>query len=177
MRMSHLPRGGSGRGDHLGHVHLQSRPRTAARRVHRCRAWRSASSISPSEPASAATCSRWAATRKRHNGQASRSTTFASLSSCWARHWLQQAACSRASRLYAVNQSSGGSDLLLMAIAGPVIAGTSLFGGRGYGMVGAARRRRHRLDRERHGPAGSRVVGEVHRHWRRTDSRGHDRSR
>jgi len=36
-----------------------------------------------------------------------------------------------ASRLYAVNQSSGGSDLLLMAIAGPVIAGTSLFGGRG----------------------------------------------
>jgi D-xylose transport system permease protein len=36
-----------------------------------------------------------------------------------------------ASRLRAVNQSSGGSDLLLMAIAGPVIAGTSLFGGRG----------------------------------------------
>jgi D-xylose transport system permease protein len=36
-----------------------------------------------------------------------------------------------ASRLIAVNQSSGGSDLLLLAIAGPVIAGTSLFGGRG----------------------------------------------
>jgi D-xylose transport system permease protein len=36
-----------------------------------------------------------------------------------------------ASRLFAVNQSSGGSDLLLFAIAGPVIAGTSLFGGRG----------------------------------------------
>ena len=36
-----------------------------------------------------------------------------------------------ASRLLAGNQSSGGSDLLLMAIAGPVIAGTSLFGGRG----------------------------------------------
>ena len=35
-----------------------------------------------------------------------------------------------ASRLFAVNQSSGGSDLLLLAIAGPVIAGTSLFGGR-----------------------------------------------
>jgi D-xylose transport system permease protein len=30
-----------------------------------------------------------------------------------------------------VNQSSGGSDLLLLAIAGPVIAGTSLYGGRG----------------------------------------------
>jgi D-xylose transport system permease protein len=36
-----------------------------------------------------------------------------------------------ASRLLAVNQSSGGQDLLLLAIAGPVIAGTSLFGGRG----------------------------------------------
>lgn len=36
-----------------------------------------------------------------------------------------------ASRLQAVNQNSGGSDLLLLAIAGPVIAGTSLFGGRG----------------------------------------------
>ena len=36
-----------------------------------------------------------------------------------------------ASRLLAVNQSSGGSDLLLLAIAGPVIAGMSLFGGRG----------------------------------------------
>jgi D-xylose transport system permease protein len=36
-----------------------------------------------------------------------------------------------AARLLAVNQSSGGSDLLLLAIAGPVIAGTSLFGGRG----------------------------------------------
>ncbi len=36
-----------------------------------------------------------------------------------------------ASRLLAVNQNSGGSELLLLAIAGPVIAGTSLFGGRG----------------------------------------------
>ena len=36
-----------------------------------------------------------------------------------------------ASRLLAVNQSSGASDLVLMAIAGPVVAGTSLFGGRG----------------------------------------------
>jgi D-xylose transport system permease protein len=36
-----------------------------------------------------------------------------------------------ASRLLAVDQSAGGSDLLLFAIAGPVIAGTSLFGGRG----------------------------------------------
>lgn len=37
-----------------------------------------------------------------------------------------------ASRLLAVNQQAGGSDLLLFAIAGPVIAGTSLFGGRGF---------------------------------------------
>jgi D-xylose transport system permease protein len=37
-----------------------------------------------------------------------------------------------ASRLLAVNQQSGGADLLLFAIAGPVVAGTSLFGGRGF---------------------------------------------
>jgi D-xylose transport system permease protein len=36
-----------------------------------------------------------------------------------------------ASRLFAVNQSSGGSDLLLNAIAAAVIGGVSLFGGRG----------------------------------------------
>ena len=36
-----------------------------------------------------------------------------------------------ASRLLAVNQGSGGSDLLLNAIAAAVIGGTSLFGGRG----------------------------------------------
>jgi D-xylose transport system permease protein len=36
-----------------------------------------------------------------------------------------------ASRLLSVNQSSGGSNLLLESIAAPVIAGTSLFGGRG----------------------------------------------
>jgi D-xylose transport system permease protein len=36
-----------------------------------------------------------------------------------------------ASRLAAVNQSSGGSDILLNAVAAAVIGGTSLFGGRG----------------------------------------------
>jgi D-xylose transport system permease protein len=36
-----------------------------------------------------------------------------------------------ASRLLAVNQSSGAGDVLLMSIAGPVVAGVSLFGGRG----------------------------------------------
>ncbi len=38
-----------------------------------------------------------------------------------------------ASRLFAVNQASGGSDTLLNAIAAAVIGGTSLFGGRGSG--------------------------------------------
>jgi D-xylose transport system permease protein len=36
-----------------------------------------------------------------------------------------------ASRLLAVNQSSGSGDTLLLAIAAPVVAGVSLFGGRG----------------------------------------------
>ena len=36
-----------------------------------------------------------------------------------------------ASRLFAVNQASGGGNFLLVAIAGAVIGGTSLFGGRG----------------------------------------------
>ena len=45
-----------------------------------------------------------------------------------------------ASRLLAVNQQSGSGDVLLLAIAGPVIAGTSLFGGRGsvwHALLGA----------------------------------------
>jgi D-xylose transport system permease protein len=45
-----------------------------------------------------------------------------------------------ASRLLAVNQSSGGGEFLLLAIAAPVIAGTSLFGGRGsvwHALLGA----------------------------------------
>jgi D-xylose transport system permease protein len=37
-----------------------------------------------------------------------------------------------ASRLLSVNQQSGSGDVLLLAIAGPVVAGTSLFGGRGF---------------------------------------------
>ena len=45
-----------------------------------------------------------------------------------------------ASRLLAVNQSSGSGEFLLLAIAAPVIAGTSLFGGRGsvwHALLGA----------------------------------------
>ncbi len=58
-----------------------------------------------------------------------------------------------ASRLLAVNQSSGGSDLLLNSIAAAVIGGTSLFGGRGTVWAALAGRARDRLDLERHGPA------------------------
>jgi D-xylose transport system permease protein len=45
-----------------------------------------------------------------------------------------------ASRLLAVNQASGSGEFLLLAIAAPVIAGTSLFGGRGsvwHALLGA----------------------------------------
>ena len=81
-----------------------------------------------------------------------------------------------ASRLLAVNQSSGGSDLLLLAIAGPVIAGTSLFGGRGTVWDGAARRAGDRLDLQRHGPARARSRRrQVHDHRRRA-ARGRRRS-
>ena len=69
-----------------------------------------------------------------------------------------------ASRLLAVNQSSGGGDFLLLAIAGPVIAGTSLFGGRGsvwHALLGALV---ITLDLERDGPPGARDVDQVHRH-------------
>jgi D-xylose transport system permease protein len=45
-----------------------------------------------------------------------------------------------ASRGFSVTQQAGSGDILLLAIAGPVIAGTSLFGGRGFiwsAMLGA----------------------------------------
>ena len=71
-----------------------------------------------------------------------------------------------ASRLLAVNQSSGAGDFLLLAIAGPVIAGTSLFGGRGSVWHALLGRARDHLDLERHGPARAAVVGEVHGHGR-----------
>jgi len=67
-----------------------------------------------------------AARRAGINIHAIRITVFAIAGSMAAIGGIMQA-----SRLLAVNQSSGGNDLLLLAIAGPVIAGTSLFGGRG----------------------------------------------
>ena len=79
---------------------------------------------------SVATCSRSAATPRRRAEPASASTRSGSPS------WLAGSMAAiggimAASRLLAVNQNSGGNELLLVAIAGPVIAGTSLFGGRG----------------------------------------------
>jgi D-xylose transport system permease protein len=67
-----------------------------------------------------------AARRAGINVHAIRVTVFAIAGSMAAIGGIMQA-----SRLLAVNQGSGGNDLLLLAIAGPVIAGTSLFGGRG----------------------------------------------
>ena len=80
-----------------------------------------------------------------------------------------------ASRLLAVNQSSGAGDFLLLAIAGPVIAGTSLFGGRGsvwHALLGALV---ITLDLERDGPPGSRDVDQVHRHRSRAAPGRHHR--
>ena len=56
-----------------------------------------------------------------------------------------------AARLAAANQSSGGGDVNLNAIAAAVIGGTSLFGGRGTRVRRAAR---HRWSSSR-SPAGS----------------------
>ncbi len=83
-----------------------------------------------------------------------------------------------ASRLLSVNQQSGSGDVLLLAIAGPVIAGTSLFGGRGFIWSALLGARRHRLDLERHGPARARLRHQVHDHRSRPapgrdDRRGH----
>ena len=82
-----------------------------------------------------------------------------------------------ASRLLAVNQSSGGSDLLLSAIAGPVIAGHQPVRRPWLRVVGAAGGARHRLHRQRHEPAVRVVVGALHGHRRRADGRRHARGR
>ena len=53
----------------------------------------------------------------------------------------------------AAEPGSGGSDILLIAIAAAVIGGTSLFGGRGSAYVGAAGHPGAPLDHQRHVPA------------------------
>ena len=80
---------------------------------------------------SAATSTPSAATPRPPAARASTSSASASIVFALASSMAAIGGIMAASRLLAVNQSSGGSDLLLLAIAGPVIAGTTLFGGRG----------------------------------------------
>ena len=80
-----------------------------------------------------------------------------------------------ASRLLAVNQQSGSGDVLLLAIAGPVIAGHEPVRRPRLRLVGAARGARDRLDLQRHGPAGARLRRQVHDHGRRPARGGDDR--
>ena len=80
---------------------------------------------------SAVTSSPSAATTRRRDGPASASTAVRVAVFAIAGAMAAVGGIMAASRLFAVNQNSGGNELLLLAIAGPVIAGTSLFGGRG----------------------------------------------
>ena len=109
----------------------QLRPRRAAGGDDPARLSWSAWSTSPGGPPSAATSSRSAATPRRRGAPASTSTGSGSRSSRSPATMAAIGGVMAASRLFAVNQNSGGNELLLLAIAGPVIAGTSLFGGRG----------------------------------------------
>ena len=122
---------------------------------------------SPSAPATAATSSPSAATTRRRAAPGSASTKIKLSVFTLASTLAAAGGILAASRLLAVNQQSGSGDVLLLAIAGPVIAGTSLFGGRGYDLVGAAGRDRDRLDLQRHGPARARLRRQVHDHRRR----------
>jgi len=67
-----------------------------------------------------------------------------------------------ASRLLAVNQGSGGGDILLNAIAAAVIGGTSLFGGRGSVWSALTGALVIGIHFQRDGFAGPLVVGEIH---------------
>ena len=82
-----------------------------------------------------------------------------------------------ASRLLAVNQSSGGSDLLLLAIAGPGHRRHEPVRRPRLGLGRAARRARDRLDRQRHGPACAGLLRQVHDHRRRPAAGRRDRRR
>ena len=151
------------------------RPRRAARRADLRRRCARSSPSSRRGRRSGATCSPSAATWRPRAAPASASTGRGSPCSCSRRRWPPRAAMLAASRLLAVNQSSGGSDLLLLAIAGPVIGGHQPVRRARHGLARAARRARHRLDLQRHGPARARVVGQVHGHGRRAARRGRDR--
>ncbi len=77
-----------------------------------------------------------------------------------------------ASRLFAVNQNSGGNELLLLAIAGPVIAGHQPLRRPRLGLDGPSRCLGDRLDLQRHGPARSRLADQIHGHRRRPAAGG-----
>ena len=82
-------------------------------------------------PGGAVRCSPSAATSRRHVAPASTSSGSTCRSSCCARPSPRSAASSPRRAWPSANQSSGGGDTNLNAIAAAVIGGTSLFGGRG----------------------------------------------
>ena len=82
-----------------------------------------------------------------------------------------------ASRQYSVARQPAAARRLLLAIAAAVIGGTSLFGGRGSTLLGAARHAGARLDPVRHAAAQPRHVGPVHDHRSGTGRRGRARLR
>ena len=80
-----------------------------------------------------------------------------------------------AGRLAAANQSSGGGDINLNAIAAAVIGGTSLFGGRGTAYSALLGHPRDPVDLERPQPGQPRVARALHDHRWRPAARGHHR--
>ena len=106
--------------------------------------------------------------RRQRRGRAARGHPRRTGSSCPSsplpRPWRQQAAILAASRLLSVNQQSGSGDVLLLAIAGPVIAGHLALRRPRLHLVGAPGSGRHRLDLERDGPARARLRHQVHDH-------------
>ena len=78
-------------------------------------------------------------------------------------------------RLASASQQAGTGDVNLNAIAAAVIGGTSLFGGRGIGLVGASRDHRHPVDRQRPDAAQPVVIAALHDHRRGPRHRRHRR--
>ena len=94
-------------------------------------AWSCSSRDSSPARRMASTCSRSAATPKRHGERGSTSRVCARSCSCSPRCWPRSAASSPPPACSPSTNPPASGDLLLLAIAGPVIAGVSLFGGRG----------------------------------------------
>ena len=158
--------------------------RWSSRPTAACR-WRCASrsgSSSPSTsccaaPASAVTSTPSAATSRRPGAPASGVERVRLLVFVLASTLAAMGGMLAASRSLAVSQSSGGNDVLLYAIAGAVIGGTSLFGGRGTAWSALPRRAGDRLDPQRDDAAQHRLRHALHRHRLRAARRRHDRRR